>query len=36
MGYPEVRLRSAPAPDEMLCIDDCRDLVESRIEGFLS
>lgn len=37
MGYPEVRLRSAPEPDRTLCLDDgCRGLIEQRIQEFLS
>jgi hypothetical protein len=37
MGYPELRLRSAPEPDRTLCLDDgCRALIEQRIQEFLS
>jgi HD-like signal output (HDOD) protein len=37
MGYPELRLRSAPEPDGSVSIDDaCRSLVEQRIQEFLS
>jgi HD-like signal output (HDOD) protein len=37
MGYPELRLRSAPEPEAMPCLDeDCRELVEQRIRAFLS
>jgi hypothetical protein len=36
MGYPELRLRSAPEPDPTLSVDDaCRQLVEQRIQEFL-
>jgi hypothetical protein len=37
LGYPEVRLRSAPEPEGMDTLDDsCRSLVEERIQVFLS
>jgi HD-like signal output (HDOD) protein len=37
MGYPEVRLRSAPESDGALCLEDgCRDLVEQKIQELLS
>ena len=37
MGYPELRLRSAPQPDGLESLDDeCRELVEQRIHSFLA
>ena len=37
MGYPELRLRSAPEVEGMQSLDeDCRELVEQRIRAFLS
>jgi HD-like signal output (HDOD) protein len=37
MGYPELRLRTAPEPDPALSVDgDWRKLVEQRIQQFLS
>jgi HD-like signal output (HDOD) protein len=37
MGYPEVRLRSAPESDGALDLDDgCRELVEQKIQALLS
>jgi HD-like signal output (HDOD) protein len=37
MGYPELRLRSAPEPEGLQSVDDaCRNLVEQRISAFLS
>jgi hypothetical protein len=36
MGYPELRLRSAPEAEGMQSLDeDCGELVEQRIRAFL-
>jgi HD-like signal output (HDOD) protein len=35
MGYPELRIRNAPALDDTSCLEECRATVEHRIEGFL-
>lgn len=36
MGYPELRLRSAPVPEGMLSLgEDCGELMEQRIRAFL-
>jgi HD-like signal output (HDOD) protein len=34
MGYPELRLRSTPPPDGIDVLEECREKVEQRIDGF--
>jgi HD-like signal output (HDOD) protein len=35
MGYPEVRLRVQTVPEAVDCLEECRPVVEERIQGFL-
>jgi len=35
MGYPELRLRSVTVPEQIDCLEECRETVEQRVQEFL-